>query len=143
MDYATKVDMVSAFGETEMIELTDRADPPADAIDDTVLSAALAAASAEIDGYVGRVEALPLAVVPASLRQLALVIARYRLSTDQPDGRVRLDYEDAVLTLERIAKGLVVLNLPAAEAETGTAGRRVQGRAQPPVFGPALGCDWP
>ena len=143
MTYATTADMVAAFGETELIELTDRADPPADAIDDAVLSAALAAASAEIDGYVGRVETLPLAVVPDSLRQLTLVIARYRLSTDQPDGRVRVDYEDAVATLERIAKGLVVLNLPAVDAEPGTAGRRVQGRAQPPVFGPALGGVWP
>lgn len=143
MDYATKADMVSAFGETELIELTDRSDPPADAIDDEVLAAALVAASAEIDGYVGRVAVVPLAVVPESLRQLALVIARYRLSTDQPDGRVRVDYEDAVATLERVAKGLVVLNLPVEAAEPGTAGRRVQGSAAPRVFGPGLGGTWP
>lgn len=139
MTYATRAHMIAAFGEVELIELTDRSDPPADAIDDEVLSAALAAASAEIDGYVGRVAVLPLAVVPESLRQLALAIARYRLAADQPDGRVRVDYEDAIATLERIAKGLFVLDLPAASSESGTASRRVQGTAAPRVFGQGLG----
>ncbi|EME69719.1 hypothetical protein H261_11814 [Paramagnetospirillum caucaseum] len=141
MTYATKADMIAAFGEVELIELTDRADPPADAIDDAVLSAALAAAGAEIDGYVGRVAVLPLAVVPESLRQLALAIARYRLAADQPDGRVRVDYEDAIATLERIAKGLFVLDLPPGLPEPANAGGRVQGTAAPRVFG--LGGTWP
>lgn len=142
MTYATRSHMIAAFGEDELIELTDRAETGA--VVDAVLAAALAAADAEIDGYVGRVAVLPLTVVPDSLRQIAMVIARYRLSTDQVDGRVRLDYEDAVHTLESIAKGLFILDLPVAASETAASkSHRVQGVASPRVFVPGQGSAWP
>ena len=140
MTYATRAHMIAAYGEDELIELTDRAETGG--IDDAVLSPALVAADAEIDGYVGRVVALPMTEVPQLLRQLALVIARYRLSTDQPDGRVRLDYEDALVTLKAISKGVVVLDLPSAE-EPSPINRRVLGTAAPRVFGPGMGSNWP
>jgi phage gp36-like protein len=140
MTYATRDHMISAYGEDELIELTDRAETGG--IDDAVLSPALVAADAEIDGYVGRVVALPLAEVPQLLRQLALVIARYRLSTDQPDGRVRLDYEDALATLKDISRGVVVLDLPSTD-EPSPINRRVLGSAAPRVYGPGLGSNWP
>lgn len=143
MPYATRDDMIKAFGEDELIELTDRADPQTDEIDETVLAAALMAADAEIDGYVGRVATLPLTHVPANLRQIALAIARYRLSTDQSEGRVRLDYEDATTTLQNIAKGVIVLDLPAAEAPALTH-VRVRGSSEPATFTRRnLGRDWP
>lgn len=141
MTYATHDDMIQAFGEDELIELTDRAETGE--MDDTVIAGALAAAAAEIDGYVGRVAELPLARVPANLRQMALAIARYRLSTDQSEGRVRLDYEDAIHTLEGIAKGVIVLDLPSAEAPA-QMHSRVRGGSAAPVFTPQrLGRDWP
>lgn len=140
MTYATRAHMIAAYGEDELIELTDRAETGG--IDDAVLSPALVAADAEIDGYVGRVVALPLTEVPQLLRQLALVIARYRLSTDQPDGRVRLDYEDAMATLKDISKGVVVLDLPSAD-EPSPINRRVLGTAAPRMFGPGMGSNWP
>lgn len=140
MTYATRAHMIAAYGEDELIELTDRAETGG--IDDAVLSPALVAADAEIDGYVGRVVALPLTEVPQLLRQLALVIARYRLSTDQPDGRVRLDYEDALATLKDISRGVVVLDLPSAD-EPSPINRRVLGTAAPRVFGVGRGSNWP
>lgn len=143
MLYATRDDMIQAFGEDELIQLTDRADPPLDAIDDDVLGAALAAASSEIDGYVARVATLPLAMVPDNLRQVALAIARYRLSTDQAQGRVRLDYEDAMITLRDIAKGVIKLDLPDGEPAPATPAR-VLGSSAPQTFTPArLGRNWP
>lgn len=141
MTYATRDDMVQAFGEDELIDLTDRAETGE--MDDTVIAAALAAAAAEIDGYVGRVAALPLTTVPANLRQLALAIARYRLDTDEKEGRLRLDYEDAVSSLRDIAKGVVALDLPSAEAPA-QMHTRVRGGSAAPVFDRRrLGKDWP
>lgn len=137
--YATRAHMVAAFGEDELIQLTDR--PGLGEIDDGVLNAALDAASAEIDGYVGRVATLPLAEAPVVLTNLALAIARYRLSTDQPDGRVRVDYEDAVAVLDKIAKGIILLTPPAVQTEPRLA--RVRGSAAPLVFGARLGSNWP
>lgn len=141
MTYATRDDMVQAFGEDELIELTDRAETGE--MDNTVIAAALAAAAAEIDGYVGRVAALPLTTIPANLRQVALAIARYRLDTTQSEGRVRLDYQDALDTLEKIAKGVIALDLPSAEAPA-QMHTRVRGGSAAPVFTPQrLGRDWP
>jgi phage gp36-like protein len=141
MTYATRDDMIKAFGEDELIELTDRAETGA--IDDEILAAALVSACSEIDGYVGRVAELPLTVVVPQLRQLALTIARYRLSTDQGEGRARLDYEDAVRILERIAQGMIKLDLP-AEDEAAVVTHRVRGRSAPATFtGKRLGSDWP
>ena len=143
--YATIADMIQAFGTDELIELTDRADPPLDAIDETVLNAALAAASSEIDGYVGAVAKLPLASVPDNLRGLACVITRYRLSTDQSQGRVRQDYEDAVTTLRDIARGLIKLDVPdGGPAPEPAPAAKVLGKSAPQIFTPErLGGNWP
>lgn len=141
MTYATRDDMIQAFGEDELIELTDRAETGE--MDNTVIAAALAAAAAEIDGYVGRVADLPLATVPANLRQVALAIARYRLDTTQSEGRVRLDYEDALSTLTQISKGIIALDLPSAEASA-QGHTRVLGVSASPVFTTRrLGGYWP
>lgn len=141
MTYATQADMIAALGEDELIELTDRSG--AGTIDSAVLGAALTAADAEIDAYVGRVADLPLAHVPAVLTQIAVRIVRYRLSTDLSEGRVRVDYEDALHTLESIAKGLINLDLGAAAVQQ-QAERRVRGTAANPIFTAAnLGSNWP
>ncbi len=139
--YATRADMILAYGEDELIQLTDRGDPATDEIDDAILAAALAEAGAEIDGYVGRVVDLPLDAVPAILRRLAVVITRYRLSTDISDGRVRLDYEDALDTLTKISKGTIVLDLP-ADLSPSPILNRVQGWSPTSVLAGVRG-RWP
>jgi len=131
--YATEADMVNRYGRDELVELTDRSDPPADAIDGTVLATALDAARAEIDAHIGRAYTLPLATVPPILTSIACAIARWRLHTDQEDGKFRTDYEDGVRILQRIAEGKMVLDVPDA-ADPEPTGGRVRGHASPRVF---------
>ncbi|MBP6543227.1 MAG: DUF1320 family protein, partial [Piscinibacter sp.] len=50
MTYATQADMVARFGETEIVQLTDRVNMPPVAVDAAVLGLALESADAEIDG---------------------------------------------------------------------------------------------
>lgn len=123
MPYAVKADMVSRFGEGEVIALTDRAN--LGVIADAVLDGALAEAAAEIDPYLAPRHQLPLATVPKIITGFACDIARYRLCgsgvtlTDD----IRDRYKDAVRFLERVADGKIGLGLdpasnPVAPANT-------------------------
>jgi phage gp36-like protein len=110
--YAQIADLVSRYGEREVIQLTDRATPPAGAIDSAVAGRALEDADAEIDGYLGVRYALPLASVPPVLTRAACDIARYRLWDDQAPDEVRARYTDVVRFLEGLAAGRVTLGMP-------------------------------
>ncbi len=116
MSYAVKADMVSRFGEGEVIALTDRVN--LGVIDDVVLADALAEAAAEIDPYLAPRHKLPLASVPKIVTGFACDIARYRLCgsgvtlTDD----IRDRYKDAVRFFEKVAEGKRPLGLDAANA---------------------------
>lgn len=113
MSYATKANMISAFGEDEVIALTDRSN--AFVIDDAVLAAALAEADAEIDPYLAGHYVLPPASVPAVLVGKACDITRYRLSgagVTETD-IVRMRYTDAIKFLDKVAAGKLPLALDA------------------------------
>ena len=84
MTYATQADLVTRFGEEDLIRLTDRADPPLDAIDSAVVAAALADAEAVIDGYVATRYTLPLATTPLLLRQIECDLAWFILQRGNP-----------------------------------------------------------
>lgn len=114
MAYATQADLVTRFGEDELIQLTDRAG--AGVPDATIVGRALADAEAEMDGYLAARYALPMATVPGVLVRIACDIARYRLWEDRASDEVRRRYEDARRILESIAKGTVSLGLPAVSA---------------------------
>ncbi|KQQ85847.1 hypothetical protein ASF65_04740 [Aureimonas sp. Leaf324] len=89
MSYASLQDLIDRFGDRELIQLTDRTNRPASVIDQTVVGRALADADALIDGYVGKVHALPLAAVPPALVKTAADIARFYLhSKPEKDGAV-------------------------------------------------------
>ena len=109
MSYVTKQELISRFGEEELIQLTDRAG--AGVIDDQVLDRAIADADAEIDGYLGSRYSLPLSVIPASLNRIAADIARYYLYEDAATEHVRQRYEDAVRFLRAISEGKVSLGI--------------------------------
>lgn len=121
--YATKADMLSRFGEREVIALTDRDN--LGVVDDAVLDAALAEASSEIEPYLAPRHKMPLASVPKIVIGFACDIARYRLCgsgvtlTDD----IRDRYKDAIKFFEQVAKGVIGLgldssNLPAQPANT-------------------------
>lgn len=131
--YATRADMVSQFGEREVIALTDR-DPMTGTINDDVLSSALVLASSEVDGYLAGRYQTPLANPPAILKGMTCDIARFRLCgaavnlTEEITSR----YKAAITYLERAAKGLVTLGTPGG-ADPGPE-NSVQMVTQQPVF---------
>ncbi len=123
MTYATKADLVSAFGANEVLQLSDRDVTGVD--DDALIGRALDDAAAEINGYLQTRYALPLSNVPRLLTVLACDITRFRLcgSGAQETEAIRLRYRDAVRTLESISKGTVSLGVDinnVAAAPTGT-----------------------
>ncbi|WP_368565495.1 gp436 family protein [Pseudoxanthomonas sp. UTMC 1351] len=107
MTYATQDDLVSRFGETEIIQLSDRANTGA--IDAAVIADKLTDADAEIDSYLAGRYTLPLSPVPLTLQRLACDIARYHLYDDRPIEYVVKRYEAAIRFLEMVAKGTVQL----------------------------------
>lgn len=117
MSYTTKQEMIDEFGEIELVQLTDLADPPAGAIDDVRLARALGAAEDTINGYLGGRFALPFASPPAILGQLARDITRYRLYKDHPSDEVAARNDKAIKFLELVAKGTVSLGVDAGGVE--------------------------
>lgn len=122
--YATREDMVLAFGERECISLTDR--NFTGQIDDEVLNNKLRQASAKIDSYlIGRYPT-PWPDTPGILIGYCCDIARYQLCGAGTQGtpEIRERYEDAIRYLEQVAAGKVTLGrLP--NGEVVQSGRRV------------------
>lgn len=109
MPYATQADLVERFGETEIIQLSDR--DRTGAIDSAVVTAKLADADAEIDAYLATRYTLPLASVPTVLKRVACDVARYHLFDDRVTDDVRRRYEDALKFLQAVAKGTVSIGV--------------------------------
>lgn len=109
MPYATQADLVERFGETEIIQLSDR--DRTGAIDSAVVTAKLADADAEIDAYLATRYTLPLASVPTVLKRVACDVARYHLFDDRVTDDVRRRYEDALRFLQAVAKGTVSIGV--------------------------------
>lgn len=123
MSYATQQVLVDRFGERLLLQVADRADPPAGAIDADVVARALADTDAMIDGYLAGRYALPLFDTPPMLIDLAAQIAIYKLHLYTPDAKIADDYKDAVATLTKISNGVVKLPIAGIEpAGSGSAG---------------------
>ena len=125
--YATREDMVSAFGAKECISLTDR--EYVGAIDDDVLNGALTQASAEIDSYLCGRYPVPWTDEPRVLVGRCCDITRYLLcgAGTQMTEEIRLRYEDAIRYLERVADGRITLgrNNSGEVQRSGTGARMV------------------
>lgn len=113
--YAQKQDMIDRFGETELIQLTDRAEPPVGLIDEAVMDRALEDADGDIDAALAVRYTLPLASVPKILKRAACDIARYYLYDDVPGEDIRKRYEDAKKLLLQLATGAVTLGVDAGD----------------------------
>ena len=116
MPYATPQDLIDRLGAREATALSDRfaTGQP----DLAVLAQALALAQDEVNGYVGRRYALPLATgtgalaaVPSMLTRLSVDVARYRQTGTEimETEAIRNRFKDAVKVLEQIADGRVSL----------------------------------
>lgn len=116
MPYATPQNLIDSLGTREATMISDRAGTGQP--DLAVLTAALAQAEDEVNGYVGRRYYLPLtngsgqlAAVPSLLQRLTIDIARYRQTGTEimeTEG-IRNRHKDAVRVLEQIADGKVSL----------------------------------
>lgn len=110
--YCTTDDLITRFGETEIIQLTSK-ESPIDAINYDVLNLAISDASAEIDGYLARFS-LPLVSVPKTLTRICCDIARYFLyddSTLTEDHPVDKRYKAVIKFLEQVSKGTISLGV--------------------------------
>lgn len=112
--YTTPQALIDAFGEREIVELTDRAEPRADAVDYDVADGACARASVEIDAALAGRYALPLAVVPELLQYLALDLARFYLHDHEPEQLVKTRFDNARATLRELALGRASLGVDLA-----------------------------
>ena len=121
--YASTSDFVLAFGNDEAVEITNLDNPTASAVDTPKLQRALDDATSEIDSYVMAASyTLPLVSVPIVLREKCNDIARYRLDKWRNREDVRRRYEDALLWLQNLAKGLTSLGADSSgdSIESGT-----------------------
>lgn len=116
MPYVTPQSLIDEFGESELIELTDRATPRQYAVDTEVAQRACDRAIAEINGFVGARYNLPLPAVPELLAGLGRDLARYYLYQVEPPKVVQTRYEAARKTLAFIQSGAQPLGLDAVGA---------------------------
>lgn len=111
MAYATQADILTAYGP-DALYMADRDGDGA--IDADAVTRNLETASSEIDSYIGVRYDLPLAIVPDLVRQFAVDIALYRISStaDVMTEEIRKRYDDAIKALMRISEGKAILIFP-------------------------------
>jgi len=113
--YCTLVDLIAAFGEQEIRQLSDRNRPQTGAIVLEVVAEAINDASAEINMYLEGRGLLPLKTVPETLRRICCDIARYYLyQNPRDDTPVVTRYRQRVRQLEGVANGKLSLGLDSA-----------------------------
>lgn len=110
MPYCTRQQLIDRYGETEIKQLTDRANLCV--IDDVVLNQAIADADAEIDGYLREKHTLPITVISNTLELIASEITRFYLYDKSATDEVRNRYEHAIATLKSYVAGKTDLGLP-------------------------------
>ncbi len=121
MPYATLDNLIDRYGESELVQLTDRVNVPPIQIDTAVVAAALVDADAIINGYLAGRYTLPLPATPPVLVEHASVIARYKLWKDAASDKLRADYEDSMKFLTLLGQGKLSLGVVPAPASTGDA----------------------
>jgi len=110
VSYATAQELIDRYGETELIQLTDR--EGLGVVDLARVNDALTAVSETIDGFVRRRYRLPLPATPGLLRDLCLQLARAALYTHETPPAVKEAADNALRLLERIGDGRLSLGLP-------------------------------
>ncbi|WP_099068867.1 gp436 family protein [Nostoc linckia] len=84
MPYATVADMIAAFSEQEILELSNIDYPDNTTINEDVVNRAIEDAQAQLDSYLAVHYKVPLVVVPTVLRNYTCDVARYILDKDKP-----------------------------------------------------------
>ena len=121
--YVTPQALVDAFGERELVQLTDRADPRAGEVDYAIVQRACDRAGVEVDAAISTRYAVPLASVPELLRHLAADLAHFYLFDVEPPALVKMRFDAARQMLRELAAGRQSLGVDLA-------GAAVAGQAQ-------------
>ena len=137
MPYLAKSDMVALFGETELIQLTDRAN--LGVIDDAVLAVAMTYAEDLFDAII------PRAIRPDTTKfitNLVADIARWRLYDDVVPDNVQARYTEAMRLLRDAAAGRANLGVSEITGELATVSSSVKATKSKRVFGAATLSDY-
>lgn len=118
--YATNTDIITIYGEQVLNAVASRDGSNRQSYE--AVEAALDAASAEIDTYLGNRYTVPLVAPPPYIRQVCVDITVYRLALDvgPRTEEMRLRYKDAIEYLRAVAKGDI--DLPLTGGSTGGGG---------------------
>lgn len=122
--YATVADMVSRYGETEVLRFSAGDGPLPEAIVPARIEQAIADASALIDSYLRGAYVVPLAAPPTDLVRATCVLARYDLAQGgdrEPTEQMRLARKEVIEWLRALADGTVSLEGVAPIAPAGGA----------------------
>lgn len=103
--YITRDELIDRFGEREITRLEANINDP------QAVQTAINDAVDVVNGYLAAAQAMPLPMVPASVKRVAAVMVRYYLYKDKPTEQVRTDYEDAIRWLEQVSSGKIKLIL--------------------------------
>ncbi len=118
--YVSAEEFKAEYGSQKLIRLfAFKAAPgdaePSESAAKAKFDAVATAVSGRIDGYLRRRYSLPLATVPADLKDLCLRMVHYEALLKSPSGvmtdPVRNDYRDCLRWLEQAAEGKVDLGL--------------------------------
>ena len=132
MPYCTLVELTERYGQSLLVSLTDRADPPANAVDASVVDRAIEDADNLIDGYLAARYQLPLSSVPGLVNTASLAIAIYNLHTFQASEKIEADYKDTLRRLKEISTGIVTLEVAGVEPQSsGSSGVKITDRERP------------
>lgn len=104
MNYCTQQDLITRYGQDELIQLSDK-QQNLGVIDESVVAAAIADADSLIDGYVGSRFPNQVNPYPRSLVRISCEIARYYLYENIVPDDVKDRYNEAVKSLKAISKG--------------------------------------
>ena len=109
MSYAVLNDLITRFGEDELIQLTDR--DGLGSFDNGTLDTLLEESSALIDSYLMGRYALPLLPVPKQLVGLCCDLARYALFPDAASPIIKDRHSAAMAQLRDLAAGRARLDV--------------------------------
>lgn len=112
--YVTPQALVDEFGEKELTELTDLADPPAYQVDYAVAQRSCDRVNAEIGAVLAARYRMPLATVPEVLRYVALDLGHFYLYSTEPPDWVKTRFDQARARLRDIQTGALPLGQDAA-----------------------------
>lgn len=133
--YVNLQQLIDRYGQTLLVDLTDRGAVATGAIDETVVNRALADTDAMINARIAlRYDLASVAAdVPELLVDIALCIAIWKLYRFEPPQKIKDDYTDAKLQLREIGDGTSRLPIEGGGEPQGTGetGARVTDRERP------------